>query len=81
MSYRKIYLAIDCKNDSEAAEVQKVAEDFSRSFDLSAQQLIELYPTLQKNKGVVKMAVKTLIQEKFKGVGKVMAYMVQNFKM
>ena len=81
MSYRKIYLAIDCKNDSEAAEVQKVAEDFSRSFDLSAQQLIELYPILQKNKRVVKMAVKTLIQEKFKGVGKVMAYMVQNFKM
>lgn len=81
MSYRKIYLAIDCKSDEEAAQVQKIAEDFSRNFDISAKQIIEYYPMVKKNKGVIKMAVKTLIQEKFKGVGKVVAYLMQNMKL
>lgn len=80
MGYRKIYLAIDCRSDEEAAEVQKIAEDVSMSFDISAKQIIEYYPMVKKNKGVIKVAVKTLIQEKFKGVGKVVAYLMQNMK-
>lgn len=80
MSYRKIYLAIDCKTDEEAAEVQKIAEDVSRNFDISAKQVIEYYPMIKNNKSVIKVAVRTLIQEKFKGVGKVVAYLMQNIK-
>ncbi len=80
MGYRKIYLAIDCRNDEEAAQVQKIAEDISMNFDITAKQIIEYYPMIKNNKGVIKVAVKTLIQEKFKGVGKVVAYLMQNMK-
>lgn len=80
MGFRKIYLAIDCRSDEEATEVQRIAEDISMSFDLSAKQIIEYYPMVKKNKGVIKVAVKTLIEEKFKGVGKVVAYLMQNIR-
>jgi hypothetical protein len=80
MSLRKIYLAVDCRNDEEAAQVQKIAEDVSMNFDIPAKEIIEYYPMIKKNKGVIKVAVKTLVQEKFKGVGKVVAYLMQNMK-
>lgn len=80
MSLRKIYLAVDCRNDEEAAQVQKIAEDVSMNFDIPAKEIIEYYPMIKKNKGVIKVAVKTLVQEKFKGVGKVVAYLMQNIK-
>ena len=40
MGYRKIYLAIDCRSDEEAAQVQKIAEDISMNFDIPAKQII-----------------------------------------
>lgn len=80
MGYRKIYLAIDCRSDEEAAQVQKIAEDISMNFDIPAKQIIEYYPMIKNNKGVIKVAFRTLIQEKFKGVGKVVAYLMQNMK-
>ena len=80
MGYRKIYLAIDCRSDEEAAQVQKRAEDIRMNFDIPAKQIIEYYPMIKTNKGVIKVSVRTLIQEKFKGVGKVVAYLMQNIK-
>ena len=50
------------------------------NFDIPAKQIIEYYPMIKNNKGVIKVAVRTLIQEKFKGVGKVVAYLMQNIK-
>ena len=48
MGYRKIYLAIDCRSDEDAQKVQKIAEDLSMMFSLSAKDIIALYPSNQE---------------------------------
>lgn len=80
MGYRKIYLAIDCRTDEEAQQVQKIAEDMSAIFSLSAKDIISIYPAVKNNSGLIKTAIKTLSKEGIKGVGKVVAYMMSNFR-
>ena len=80
MGYRKIYLAIDCRTDEEAQQMQKIAEDMSMTFSLSAKDIISIYPSVKSNSGLIKTAIKTLSKEGIKGVGKVVAYMMSNFK-
>ena len=80
MGYRKIYLAIDCRSDEDAQQVQKIAEDLSMMFSLSAKDIIALYPSIKSNSGLIKTSIKTLSREGFKGVGKVVSYMISNFK-
>ena len=80
MGYRKIYLAIDCRGDEEAQQVQKIAEDMSMMFSLSAKDIIAIYPAIKSNSGLIKSSIKTLSKEGLKGVGKVVSYMFANFK-
>lgn len=80
MGYRKIYMAIDCRSDEEAQQVQKIAEDMSMIFSLSAKDIISIYPSVKGNSGLIKTAIKTLSKEGIKGVGKVVAYMMNNFR-
>lgn len=80
MGYRKIYLAIDCRSEDDAQKVQKIAEDLSMIFSISAKDIIALYPAIKSNSGLIKTAIKTLSREGIKGVGKVVSYMFANFK-
>lgn len=80
MGYRKIYLAIDCRSDEETQQVQKIAEDLSMMFSLSAKDIIALYPAVKNNSGLIKTSIKTLSKEGIRGVGKVVSYMFANFK-
>lgn len=80
MGYRKIYLAIDCRSDEDAQKVQKIAEDLSMMFSLSAKDIITLYPSIKNNSGLIKTSLKTLSKEGFKGMGKIVSYMIANFK-
>lgn len=80
MGYRKIYISLDCRNDAEAQQVQKIAEDLSVTFALRAADIVKIYPAIKANSGLVKTAVKTLLRDGMKGVGKVVSYMISNFK-
>lgn len=80
MGYRKIYIAIDCRSDEEAKQVQKIAEDLSMMFSLSASDIIAVYPSVKNNSGLIKMSIKTISKEGIKGVGKVASYLFSNFK-
>lgn len=80
MGYRKIYVAIDCRTDEDAQKVQKIAEDLSMMFSLSAKDIIAIYPAIKNNSGLIKTSIKTLSKEGLKGVGKVVSYMFTNFK-
>lgn len=80
MGYRKIYLAIDCRSDEETQKVQKIAEDLSMMFSLSAKDIIAFYPAVKNNSGLIKTSIKTLSKEGIRGVGKVVSYMFANFK-
>lgn len=80
MGYRKIYVAIDCRSDDEAKQVQKIAEDLSMMFSLSASDIIAIYPSVKSNSGLIKTSIKTLSKDGMKGVGKVVSYLFANFK-
>ena len=80
MGYRKIYLAIDCRSEEEAQQVQKIAEDMRMMFTLSAKDIIKVYPSVKSNSGLIKTAIKTISKDGLKGIGKVVTYMMSNFK-
>ena len=80
MAYRKIYIALDCKSDEEAKRMQKAAEQLSSTFGMSAGDILELYPYVIKNSGLIKTTIKTLAKEGFKGIGKVVAMLMTNFR-
>ena len=80
MGYRKIYMAIDCRNGEDAQQVQKIAEDLSMMFSLSAKDIIAIYPSIKSNSGLIKTSIKTLSRDGMKGVGKVVSYLFTNFK-
>lgn len=69
--YRKIYIAVMCDNDQQAQQVQKVAEDLSRSFRLSAKDLICVHPLIQKNGQLLADAIKTIARDGMSGIIKV----------
>lgn len=80
MGYRKIYLAIDCRSDEEAQKVQKIAEDLSMMFSLSASDIISIYPAIKNNSSLIKTTIKSLSKNGLKGLGSVVTYMMSNFK-
>lgn len=80
MGYRKIYLAIDCRNDEEAQKIQKIAEDLSMIFTLSATDIIGIYPSVKNNASLIKTTIKSLSKDGLKGLSKVIPYLMSNFK-
>ena len=48
MGYRKVYIAVWCDSEEEATKVQKVAEDLSATFKLTAKDLVGLLELYQK---------------------------------
>lgn len=80
MGYRKIYLAIDCRSDEEAQNAQKVAEDLSAMFRLSAKDIIGFYPAIKGNAGLIKTSIKALSRDGMKGLAKVIPAVISKFK-
>lgn len=80
MAFRKIYIALDCKDAEEAKRMQKAAEQLSATFGMSAGDILEIYPYVMKNAGLIKSTIRTLATEGFKGIGKVVASLMANFR-
>ena len=80
MGYRKVYIAVWCDSEDEANKVQKVAEDLSVTFRLTAKDLIGLHPLIQKNGQLIISAVRTISKEGLPGVMKMAPQFVKNFK-
>lgn len=80
MAYRKIYVAIDCKDADEARQMQKAAENLSSTFGMSASDILEIYPYMMKNAGLIKTSIRTLSRDGFKGIGSIVANLMKNFR-
>lgn len=76
-SYRKIYIAVFCENEEEVTHVQKVAEDLSSTFRLSAKDLIGIHPLIKKNGQLIASAVRTIAKEGISGVIKVVPQLMK----
>lgn len=80
MGYRKIYIAVWCDSETEFANVQKVAEDLSSTFKLTAKDLIGLHPLIRKNGQLIVSGIRTISREGISGVMKIAPQFVKNFK-
>lgn len=80
MGYRKVYIAVWCDSEEEAAKVQKVAEDLSATFKLTAKDLIGLHPLIKKNGSLIVSAIRTISMEGFSGIMKMAPQFIKNFK-
>ena len=78
MAYKKIILAVNCENEAEQQKVQEIAKELSGILQLQAKNLIELYPTLQKNKGLLFSVVNTISKEGKKGLFKLVPMLLRH---
>lgn len=76
-NYRKIYLAIYCESDEEQQQAQRVAEDLSKTFRLSAKDLVGMHPLIVKNGQLIGSAVRTISQEGVSGVAKMLPQLMK----
>ena len=77
MAYKKIIIAVDCENEQEQQMVQTIAKELSETLRLKAKELISFYPTLQKHKGLLYNAMKTISQEGKMGILKLVPMLIK----
>ena len=77
MAYKKIMLAINCETEEEQQKVQDIAKELSCNIPLKAKDLIDFYPTLQKNKGLIFSVVNTISKEGKKGLFKIVPLLMK----
>lgn len=77
MAYKKIILAVDCENEQEQQMVQTIAKELSELLRLQAKDLISFYPTLQKHKGLLLNAMRTISQDGKMGIVKLVPMLLK----
>lgn len=77
MAYKKVIFAVDCENEEEQQKVQTIAKELSETLQLKAKDLISFYPTLQKHKGLLYNAMKTISQEGKMGIVKLVPMLLR----
>lgn len=78
MAYKKIIIAVDCENEAEQQRVQTIAKDLSETLRLKAKELIDFYPFLQKNRGLIFTAMDTMSKEGKRGLLKLVPLLLKN---
>ena len=76
---RKIFIAVYCDNDAEANAVQDIAKDMSSTFQISAKDVIGIYPIIKKNRVTLRNAVNAIAKDKMVGAMKVLPSIVGLF--
>lgn len=76
---RKIYIAVFCDDDTQAAKVQDIAKDLSSTFKIDAKDVMGIYPMIKKNQSTLRNAVNTIAKEKMAGAMKVIPSLVGMF--
>ena len=77
MSYRKVFIAVDCDSEQELQMVQNIAKEISGSFSIKANDVINFYPFVVKNRALLYSAVKTVASEGKKGVMKLVPMLLK----
>lgn len=80
MAFRKIFIAVDCKNEAEVEAVQQFAKELSQVLQLKSSDILRLAPAIRKNRDLLVHTVRTIASDGIKGVMKIAPYFVSNFK-
>lgn len=77
MAYKKVFIAIDCDNEEEQQKVQVMAKELSELLRLNAKELINFYPILRKNRGLIYSAINTISKEGKRGLFKLVPLIIK----
>jgi hypothetical protein len=77
MAYKKVIIAVDCENENEQKMVQEIAKELSETLRLKAKELINFYPFLQKNRGLIYTAIDIMSRDGKKGLLKLVPLLVK----
>lgn len=77
MSYRKVFIAVDCDSEQELQMVQNIAKEISGTFSIKAKDVISFYPFVVQNRALLYSAVKTVASEGKKGVMKLVPMLLK----
>ena len=80
MAFRKIFIAVDCKNEAEVEAVQQFAKELSQALQLKSSDILRLAPAIRKNRDLLVHTIRTIATDGIKGVMKIAPYFVSNFK-
>jgi len=70
MGFKKLTIAVNCKDAKEQAEVQSILDELSNVLRLEATDVISAAPMLRKNQSVIYKMFKTISSG---GAGKIMS--------
>lgn len=76
--FKKIHIAVNCANDEEYREVQKIAEEISSVMRVTAQDLIKVYPEIKKRYGLIATAKESIKKNGKKGLLAVVGQIIRN---
>lgn len=80
MTYRKIYIAVDCANEQEVMTTQAAAKRMSEIFQLKASDVLTLYPLVEKNGNLIVTTIRTISREGMRGLARMVPYLLKNIK-
>ncbi|MBQ4127854.1 MAG: hypothetical protein IJD72_07795 [Alistipes sp.] len=80
MAYRKIFIAVDCKNEAEVEAVQQFAKELSQAMQLKSADVLRLAPAIRKNRDLLTHTIRSIASDGMKGVMKSVPYFISNFK-
>lgn len=80
MAYRKIFIAVDCRNEAEVEAVQQFAKELSQAMQLKSTDVLRLAPAIRRNRDLLTHTIRTIATDGLKGIMKVAPYFISNFK-
>lgn len=80
MAYRKIFIAVDCKNEAEVEAVQQFAKELSQAMQLKSADVLRLAPAIRKNRDLLAHTIRTIASDGLKGIMTIAPYFISNFK-
>lgn len=72
-------IAVDCDSDAQAAAVQNVLKEFCSNFHLNGVDILALYPTIKKNRTLIKQMITTISKEGKIGAIKLLPSLIKAF--
>lgn len=80
MAYRKVFIAVDCVDETEVEAVQQFGKELSSIMKLNASDVLRIAPMVRKNSGLIMTVIRTISAEGAKGVAKMIPYFISNVK-
>lgn len=79
MALRKIMIAVNCDSDEQALAVQNVMKELCSNVKIEAVDILAMYPTIKKNRGLIKEAIRTISKEGKMGAIRLIPSLIKAF--